>query len=151
MLALEVKLAYKTGDYISSLRIAEILAQRGEEAEVDEHGVAGIETARYLTYVARHALFARNFSRALDVSDRAIDLNPSYLIAETNRAHALLFLGRADEARALYIKYKDKPVQENDNKPWQQVVANDFAAFRNAGLQHPLMAEIETVLGISKQ
>jgi hypothetical protein len=36
------------------------------------------------------------------------------------------------------------------NKLWEQVIAHDFAAFRKAGLTHPMMADIEKELGISR-
>jgi len=35
-------------------------------------------------------------------------LAPRNLTAETNRVHALMYLGRAQEARALYLAHKDK-------------------------------------------
>jgi hypothetical protein len=34
-----------------------------------------------------------------------------------------------------------------DNKPWPQVIAEDFAEFRKAGLLNPLMDEIEAAWG----
>ncbi len=59
-----------------------------------------------------------------------------------------MFLGRADEARAIYLAHKDALIPNNDNKPWQQVIAEDFAEFRKAGLNHPMMAEIEKAFGV---
>ena len=60
----------------------------------------------------------------------------------TNRAHALMFLDRVDEARSLYLQYRaEKDVQ--GKKPWETVILGDFAELRKAGLTHPLMDEIE--------
>jgi hypothetical protein len=39
---------------------------------------------------------------------------------------------------------------DNEDKTWQQVVGEDFAELRKAGLDHPQMAEIEAALGIAK-
>ena len=69
------------------------------------------------------------------------------LIAETNHAHALMFLGRVDEARALYLAHRNDIVSSTSNKTWSQAVAEDFAEFRKAGLVNPLMDEIEAALG----
>ena len=53
-----------------------------------------------------------------------------------------MFLGRVDEARALYLRYCGrKKVQ--DEKPWETVVFEDFAELRKAGLTDPLMDEIK--------
>jgi hypothetical protein len=56
-----------------------------------------------------------------------------------------MFLGRGEEAKALYLGYKGKPVA--DNKLWEHVVAEDFVGLRKAGLTHPMMADIEKQLG----
>jgi hypothetical protein len=53
-----------------------------------------------------------------------------------------MFLGRIDEARALYLKYRgEKDVQ--NGKSWQTVILEDFARLRKAGLSDPLMDTIE--------
>jgi hypothetical protein len=54
-----------------------------------------------------------------------------------------MFLGRANEARALYLQYRGaKNVQ--DEKSWEAVVLDDFAELRKAGLTHPLLDQIRT-------
>jgi len=84
----------------------------------------------------------RDFVRALEVADQVIALAPDTIWLYTNRAHALMFLGRMDEARALYLGYRgEKDVQAG--KSWTTVVLEDFADLRKAGLTHPLMDEIE--------
>jgi hypothetical protein len=57
--------------------------------------------------------------------------------------------GHDKEAKALYLAHKGEPVSGNDNKSWEQGVAEDFAELRKAGLTHPMMADIEKELGIS--
>jgi len=53
-----------------------------------------------------------------------------------------MFLGRVNEARALYLRYtNERNVQ--DGKPWETVVLEDFAELRKEGLARPLMDEIE--------
>ena len=57
-----------------------------------------------------------------------------------------MFLGRIDEARALYLAHRDEMIPENDNKSWRREIADDFTDFRKAGLLKPLMDEIEAAL-----
>jgi hypothetical protein len=57
-----------------------------------------------------------------------------------------MFLGRADEARAIYLRYRnDKDVFENKSDPitWDQLILQEFGELRQAGLTRPLMNDIE--------
>jgi hypothetical protein len=45
-------------------------------------------------------------------------------------------------ARSLYLKYRDQK-NVTDGKSWQAVILDDFAQLRKAGLNNPLMDEIE--------
>jgi tetratricopeptide (TPR) repeat protein len=133
--------------YRRRLPIREKLAALTEEDEVKSDGRAGPKTARALNNVSWVALFNREFAKALAAGERAHFLDPNYLSAETNHAHALLFLERTDEARAIYIAHKGKKWVESRNEAWEQVIAKDFAVLRQMGLEHPMMAGIEAELG----
>jgi hypothetical protein len=85
----------------------------------------------------------------LTVAGRAHALLPGDLAIETNRAHALMFLERREEAKALYLTHKGKPISEQNRRLWERVIVEDFAQFREVGLTHPMMADIENVLGVS--
>src|SRR5262249_23068772 len=56
--------------------------------------------------IAYNFILAHNFATALEAVDQAISLAPDKVWLYTNRAHALMFLDRIDEARALYLKYR---------------------------------------------
>jgi hypothetical protein len=60
-----------------------------------------------------------------------------------------MFMGH-DEAKAIHLAHKGEPVPEGDNSLWEQIIAEDFAEFRKAGLTHPMMVGIEKKLGISR-
>ena len=137
------------GRYAEALQLQETLAARVEAVETERAGKPGEETEQALISVTWYALLAREFTKALTVADRAHALLPDDLSIETNRAHALMFLERGEEAQALYLAYKGKPVSEQDAKLWERVIAEDFAEFRKAGLTHPMMADIEKALGVS--
>jgi hypothetical protein len=95
-------------------------------------------------------LLAKEFTEVLTVAERSHALFPNNLSIETNRAHALMFMGHAEEAKALYLAHKGEPVSELGNKLWEQAIAEDFAEFRKAGLTHPMMADVEKELGVSR-
>ena len=133
-----------------ALQLQEVLAAEEEAAETKREGKPGKATASALHAVAWYALFAREFTRALSVADRAHALLPDNLDVETNRAHALMFLDRQTECRALYLAHKGKPMSEQDSSLWERVIADDFAKLRKAGLTHPTMADIERELGVSR-
>jgi hypothetical protein len=143
---LPLKQATEAGRYAEALQLQEALAAKVEAAETKREGKPGEETAQALGEVAWYALFAGEFTKALTVADRAHALLPDDLTIETNRAHALMFLGRGEDCKALYLAYKGKPVS---GQLWERAIAEDFAEFRKAGLTHPMMADIEKELGVS--
>jgi tetratricopeptide (TPR) repeat protein len=142
--------AVAAGRYTEALQLQEAMAAEEEAVETKRERKPGKETANALTGVAWYALFAREFTKALTVSDRAHALLPDDLAIETNRAHALMFLDRQTECRALYLAHKGKPMSVQDSSLWERVIANDFAELRKAGLTHPMMADIERELGVSR-
>jgi tetratricopeptide (TPR) repeat protein len=93
--------------------------------------------------LAYNFVLARQFDIALEAADQAIALAPEETWLYTIRAHALMFLYRVDEARALYLKYRGATNVSGDES-WEVVILEDFAELRKAGLSHPLMDEIES-------
>jgi tetratricopeptide (TPR) repeat protein len=126
--------------YRNSLSIAKVLAAHDptnawfrNNLEVDIFRIGA------LSY---QLVLAHEFNAALEATDLCTALAPDKLWLQSHRAHALMFLGREDEARALYLKYRG---QKNIwlDKSWERFVLEDFAGIRQAGLAHPLMDQIE--------
>jgi TPR repeat protein len=140
--------AVGAGRYAEALQLQQRSAANVEAVETKREGKPGKETAQALNSVAWYGLFAREFTKALTAAERAHALLPDGLAIETNRAHALMFLGRGEESKPLYLAQKGKSVGP-DGKLREHVIAEDFAEFREAGLSHPMMAEIEKELGVS--
>jgi len=92
--------------------------------------------------LAYRLVLASEFPIALEAADQAISLAPEEIWLYANRAHALMFLGRTDEARALYLKYRGRK-DVSEGKSWETVVQEDFAELRKAGLSDPLIDAIE--------
>src|SRR5262249_25453968 len=87
-------------------------------------------------------VLAGDFTNALDAVDQVFPLASDQLWLHGNRAHALMLLGRVEEARAIYLSHRGaKNVQ--GEKSWETVVIEAFAKLRAAKLTNPLMEEIE--------
>jgi tetratricopeptide (TPR) repeat protein len=146
---LSVSEAAAAGRYPEALQLQEALAAKLEAVDTKREGKPGKETAEAIYNVAWYALFAREFTNALTAPDRVHVLLPGDPEFQINRAHALMFLERGEESKALYLAHKGKPLSKTDNELWEQAIAEDFAALRKAGLTHPMMADIEKELGVS--
>jgi tetratricopeptide (TPR) repeat protein len=102
--------------------------------------IAGIGDISY------HLVLRKDFARALDAAKLAISLSPKKIWLYTNQAHALMFLGRVESARSIYLQYRGQQ-NVSGNDAWEAVILDDFSAMRRAGLNHPLMNEIENRFG----
>jgi tetratricopeptide (TPR) repeat protein len=129
-------------NYPKALELLEKVAAAIEAREIKDASKPGAKTARALGHIAWYALLAGEPARALAAGERALALAPTELWIKSNWAHALMFLGRVAEARELYLGEMDK-IDPKLNKPWQRAIAEDFAQFREAGHDHPMMVEIE--------
>ncbi len=94
----------------------------------------------YYLFASYSALFARKFEFSEQASKLAIEANPDSLIPNTNLASALMFQGRVEEARELYLKYRG--VQVGNQMSWEDGVLGDFDEFDKHGLSHELIDEI---------
>lgn len=96
--------------------------------------------AKSMGYLAWSLDLAGTFAMALDVAERAVAAAPAEVWINANRAHALMFLGRTDEARHLYLLYRGTTFRGNS---WNDDVIGDFNELRQRGHDAPLMREIE--------
>ena len=148
--SLSISEAAGAGRYAEALQLTVAWAAKVEAEEMKREGKLGKQTAELLNRVAWHALLAREFTKALTVAERAHTLFPNDLAMETNRAHALMFLEREEESKALYLAHKGQPLSEQGSRLWERGIVEDFAEFSKAGLTHPMMVDIEKELGVSR-
>ena len=97
-----------------------------------------------LADISYNALFVRGDEEALAAADEALQLSPSELSIMTKKAHALMYLGRTDEAVRIYLEHKGKPLS---SETWDKSIADDFAELKAAGRAHPLMDRILEEMG----
>jgi hypothetical protein len=128
--------------YERALTIRQELAAAGDaRAGGDVRNTAGDMGA-----LAYELVLARKFDEALRASDLAIAVAPPLLWVQVNRAHALMFLGRTAEAKAIYLAHRGEKDGSKDETIWDEDVKADFAEFRKAGMVNPLIDEIEAAL-----
>jgi tetratricopeptide (TPR) repeat protein len=136
--------AEESGKYEEAFLLKKVVAAETERTETESIGRPGLATATALGGVAWYALLAKRYNEALAASERAISLAPHESWIETNRAHALLLLGRIQEARTLYLERKGTKLW--GSTPWADAVREDFKALRKANIESPSFAEIENAL-----
>ena len=141
LLQVPVQAAHEAKDYTKAAALQADLAQATEKDEVAQNGKAGARTASAVGGASWYQLFDKQFEAALASSGRAMDLQPDAVIYATNYAHAVMFLGREQEARALYLKYRGQRIAEGGDL-WEVAIVKDFAELEKAGRTHPLMDEI---------
>jgi tetratricopeptide (TPR) repeat protein len=101
-----------------------------------------------IALAAQAMLFARDFQGALAALDEAAPVAAEQNWFDLIRAACLMFLGRADEARALYAKHRGETTYAG--KSWEAATKDGFALLRAKGLDNPLMAEIEAQMAAAK-
>jgi hypothetical protein len=87
-----------------------------------------------LNSLARYELHAKHFAGALAASEEAHGLDPANAWIDSNRAHALLLLGRTDEAMRVYQAHIGKKL---GNRSWEDVIVEDWRSLEATGITHP--------------
>jgi formylglycine-generating enzyme required for sulfatase activity/WD40 repeat protein len=169
--------AFQTRRFEEAMRLQGVLADAFSHATTSVPGGEPSTAAWVFAHLSRYALFSKDYDKALSAADRAIELQAEkfFLVgtpdinAHMNKAHALMFLGRADEALALHRKMRGHKIDVDGDiaksfqnigkagreeiKPtlWEDGVLADFDRFRSLGMDHPQMADIEKELAGGSQ
>jgi tetratricopeptide (TPR) repeat protein len=81
-----------------------------------------------------YQLYSRDFAGSLASNDEARKLDPNDLRSELYHANALLFLGRASEAEAIYLRHRGEIVVPNNGETWERMIFADFDKFQQVGI-----------------
>lgn len=84
--------------------------------------------------------------QALEAAQFGLNLSPDDLTLQTNRAHALLLLGRQAEAMALYREHMGKRVAGPTSRLWQEEILDDLARFKRQGLSDPRFDAVKALM-----
>src|SRR5262249_13364099 len=137
---------YAARDYSGALARYRLAASETEQQETKDSGKPGTATAEVLGSLAWCALHAGEFAEALAATDQALGLAPDLLWIETNRAHALLLLGRLEDARSAYLRHKGHRVPPARKRFWEDIIQEDFEALGSAARDRAAFADILSVL-----
>jgi TPR repeat protein len=136
--------AFERQRYGEAVRLMEAIGQAAEAEELAEQKSIGKATAGANNSLAWYRLFARDFHGALAAAEKALSVSPDSLVYATNKAHALMFLGRIDEARSIYLGHKGESLEGLGS--WEAVILKDFQELEAAGVTHPQMLKFKTQL-----
>jgi tetratricopeptide (TPR) repeat protein len=101
-----------------------------------------------LTDLSFHSLFLTatdktRAAKAMQAADEAIALGSNPLSPLTNKAHALMYLGREAEAIEVYRTNVGKAL---GNRTWEAAITDDFDRLTAHGLRHPTMDKVRPML-----
>lgn len=91
-------------------------------------------------------LFTNQFKVAETASRQALDGDSNQTWINTNLAHALLFQGKFEEAKAIYLQYKDQPYPQKPEKTFREIFLKDLEELEEAGVTHPDIVKIGELL-----
>jgi TPR repeat protein len=128
-------------------RFLAALEQRLAEARMLDDNLQSDDSKREISVVQAGLSWALTLNkRPRDALERADEAQKVFLVAtsvEINRAHALLHLGRFEEAKKIYLADKDKT---SIGKTFADVIRDDFTEMRKFGIDTPDMKRVEELL-----
>lgn len=99
-------------------------------------------------------IYKRQFAEGLQCAEEALafykgePLSPAghtwVMMFQIGRAHALMFLGRTEEARAIYLSHcGERFLWKSRQRTFEAIVLEQFDHLRASELWHPMMGELE--------
>jgi hypothetical protein len=137
--------ADKKSDWKAAVSAQKSLVELVNEQAQNEQERKETLPSQYLN-LSWYQLEAKDFDGALVSAEAGLKLDPDNLSLETNQAHALLFLGKIEEAEQIYRKNIGKTVDLNGKQSWEQVVLEDFDKFEKDGLSSPEFDRVRKIL-----
>jgi uncharacterized protein YecT (DUF1311 family) len=103
------------------------------------------KNGEYYNDLGWYQLFNRKPRESTAASLKALELSPDdAVLIKGNLAHAYLFDNQFDKAKALYLENRDARI--DDERTFKQAVLDDFKEFEDAGITHPDMEKIKSLL-----
>jgi hypothetical protein len=100
----------------------------------------------YYLSLAWYHLFDRNPREGIAASLKALELSPhNAAMIKVTLAHSYLFDNQFDKAKAIYLENKNAKLRD-DERTFSQAVLDDFKELEEAGITHPDMEKIKSLL-----
>ena len=119
----------KAGDRCQTLETREARAQR-------------MLIAYRIGRLAHEFLLVKKDQEALDCAEFALGSDPHSTAFNLRRAHALMYLKRVDEARAIYLSYRGKMLSYSYEAS-DLIIKKEFTQLRETGRPNRLMDDVE--------
>jgi hypothetical protein len=127
------------GHYNDAVQFAGLLFKKSEthNGEIKDFALKNVMYA---------SLFVDKPDLSLSISEHLLELHPEDIEVQIGKAHALMFLGRDDEAKAIYRTHRYERLGLSSDKTWADVVRENFVQFKQAGKRPSGLAIMEAVL-----
>lgn len=89
-------------------------------------------------------ILTKQYLKAIKFLKEGEKIDETDLLIKGNLAHAYMLNGDFDDAKKIYIKYKNQNIDENTS--WKKMVNDDFEQFSNAGIVCDKFDEIIEIL-----
>lgn len=89
-------------------------------------------------------ILTKQYLKAIKFLKEGEKLDETDLLIKGNLAHAYMLNGDFDDAKKIYVKYKNQNIDENTS--WKKMVNDDFEQFSNAGIVCDKFDEIIEIL-----
>jgi len=99
----------------------------------------------YSVYAA-YQLKNKNFELAESLARKSLETDSSFIYVNTNLALALLFQGKYEEAKKIYIEMNDKLINGEKSKKYKEAFLEDFDWLEKDGVTHPDIEKIREIL-----
>ncbi|MBX9926357.1 MAG: hypothetical protein K2Y05_08365, partial [Hyphomicrobiaceae bacterium] len=92
------------------------------------------------------ALYNGDFTHALEAAVLALEAEPQINWVEVNKAHALMFLNRWEEARSIYLRRRGETLDlGNKTLTWEEAILEDFDTLERNGLSNGLIDQVRSL------
>jgi tetratricopeptide (TPR) repeat protein len=125
-----------------------ILDERWAEALADYRAAEALnpEHPGLASYFAELHLYSGHPGEALEAARQGLKREPDSVMHRVNLAHALLFMGRREEALAQYAAIRERMVR-GEHVSGAAIVLTDLRLMREAGLTCEGFDEVEAMMG----
>ena len=104
------------------------------------------ELASQYGNLACYSLFLKQFGNAEISAKEGLRIDPSQTWIYSDLANALLFQGKKEEAKQIYIKYKNKIHPQDQTKTFKFFFLKDLDELEKANITHPEVERIRQLL-----
>jgi len=96
-----------------------------------------------------HLLLTDQPERVINSAEKGLESDPNETWIITNLAHGYMLTNQLCESEKIHLKMKKEKIFSSQ-KPWKDVVLDDFKTFAEKNITHPNIAKIKTLLETDK-